>query len=75
MDPLSAVRVWALSLVGIAALERPGPCMTVGTRMIGSFTESHARRGAMTRTVLPDVMMVAGAFALLAAVIALPLWW
>jgi hypothetical protein len=29
----------------------------------------------MTRTDFPNVMMLAGALALLAAVIALPLWW
>ena len=45
-----------------------------GTRMIGSFTNSPRAEGAMTRAVFPDVMMLAGALTLVAAVIALPLW-
>ena len=43
--------------------------------MIEPFISSHRinSEGAMTRTVLPDAMMLAGALALLGAVIALPL--
>jgi hypothetical protein len=49
--------------------------MTYDMTMMGSFSSSQRAEGAMTGTVFADVMMLAGALALLAAVIALPLWW
>jgi len=49
--------------------------MTFGSMIDRGFHLSQGAEGAMTRTVFPDVMMLAGALALLAAVIALPLWW
>jgi hypothetical protein len=48
MDPISAVGVWALSLVGIAALvcaaRKAGAVQDLPLEDDGSFTESHTRR-------------------------------
>jgi hypothetical protein len=79
MEPLFAIGAWALSLVGIAALvcaaRKAGAVRALGRMMMESFISSHRTNseGAMTRTALPDAMMLAGALALLGAVIALPL--
>ena len=49
--------------------------MTFNTTMMGSLISSQRAEGAaMTRTDFPDVIILAGALALLAAIIALPLW-
>ena len=50
--------------------------MTWGTKITARFINGHRTNleGAMARTVFPDAVMLAGALALLAAVIALPLW-
>ena len=80
MEPLSAIGAWAVSLVGIAALVRAarkaGAVHDLGTMITERFINGHRANseGAMVRTVFPDAVMLAGALALLAAVIALPLW-
>jgi hypothetical protein len=48
--------------------------MTFEWMMTAGFISSGRAEGAMTRAVFPDVMMLAGALALLAGVITLPLW-
>jgi hypothetical protein len=68
------------SLVGIAALvcaaSKAGAVHDLGHDDHGATINSHRANseGAMVRTGLPDAVMLAGALALLAAVIALPLW-
>ena len=68
------------SLVGIAALvcaaRKAERFMTWATMITERFINGHRANseGAMVRTVFPDAVMLAGALALLAAVIALPLW-
>ena len=68
------------SLVGIAALvcaaRKAGAVHDLGHDDHGAFINGHRANseGAMVRTVFPDAVMLAGALALLAAVIALPLW-
>ena len=51
MDPLSAIGVWALSLVGIAALvcaaRKLGLFMTFNTTMMGSLISSQRAEGAL----------------------------
>jgi hypothetical protein len=50
--------------------------MTFNTKMMGSFISSQRAEGAaMTRTDFPHVTILAGALALIATIIALPLWW
>ena len=50
--------------------------MTWATMITERFINGHLANseGAMVRTVFPDAVMLAGALALLAAVVALPLW-
>jgi hypothetical protein len=50
--------------------------MTWATMITERFINGHRvnSEGTMVRTVFPDAVMLAGALALLAAVIALPLW-
>jgi hypothetical protein len=73
------VGFWALSLVGIAGAglraRKAGAVHDFRPMIDRGFHLSQGAEGAMTRTAFPDVMMLAGALALLAAVIALPLWW
>ena len=56
MDPLSAVKIWALGLMG------------------SLISSQRAEGAAMTRTDFPDVIVLAGALALIVTIITLPLW-
>ena len=64
-------------MVGIAALvcaaRKAGAVHDLGHDDHGACHRANSE-GAMVRTVFPDAVMLAGALALLAAVIALPLW-
>ena len=48
--------------------------MTFGTTIPRSFISGKCAEGGMTKAVVPDALVLAGALTLLAAVIALPLW-
>ena len=71
MEPL-----FAIGGGGVFAARKAAAVPDLGQDDDGVFYSSHRDNleGAMTRTVLPDAMMLAGALALLGAVIALPLW-
>jgi hypothetical protein len=78
MDPLSAVGVWVLSLVGIAALvcaaRRAGAVHDLRMDDDRGFHEQPRRGRRYDDNRFPDVVTLAGAHAALTAVITLPLW-
>ena len=80
MEPLFAIGpgllAWPASPLWFARPGKPERFMTWATKITERFTSGHRANSedAMVRTVFPDAVMLAGALALLAAVIALPLW-
>ena len=79
MEPLSrggGLLAWSASRHWFARPGKPERFMTWATMITERFINGHRANseGAMVRTVFPDAVMLAGALALLAAVIALPLW-